>query len=197
MSFFSKPIEEHLDLVKDFYFQRDKFLFMTNEIYQGIFLNGKKLLIFGNGGSAADAQHIAGEFVGKFKKERSALPAIALNTDTSVLTSLGNDYGFDSIFERQISALAKSGDILLGISTSGNSKNVIRGLEKGKDIGTSNLALLGNNGGEIYKKDLSDLSLIVHSNNTPRIQEAHMLAYHIICELVENKVYEKEAQLRN
>lgn len=170
---------------------------MTNEIYQGIFLNGKKLLIFGNGGSAADAQHIAGEFVGKFKKERSALPAIALNTDTSVLTSLGNDYGFDSIFERQISALAKSGDILLGISTSGNSKNVIRGLEKGKDIGTSNLALLGNNGGEIYKKDLSDLSLIVHSNNTPRIQEAHMLAYHIICELVENKVYEKEAQLRN
>ena len=147
------------------------------------FKRDNMVLTFGNGGSAADAQHIAGELVGRFKLNRRGLPAIALSTDSSVLTSLANDYGYEIVFERQVEALATKRDILLGISTSGKSKNVIRALEKGREIGTINLSLTGGDGGPI--KELSDININSSSTNTPRVQECHILAYHIICELVE------------
>ena len=150
-----------------------------NECFRG----GYKLLIAGNGGSAADAQHFAGEIVGRYKKERKGFPAIALTTDSSVLTSWSNDYSFDTVFSRQIEALAKKGDIFFGISTSGNSKNVIEGVKKAKEIGITTICLLGKDGGKL--KDLADLSIVVPSDNTPRIQECHIMLIHIICEEVE------------
>lgn len=149
--------------------------------------NGGKILIVGNGGSAADAQHIAGELVGRFKLERKGLSAIALTTDTSILTAWSNDYDFSTVFERQVEALAKDGDVLFGLSTSGNSENVVKAFEKGKEIGTKNISLTGNEGGRI--KPISDLNINIYSDNTPRIQEGHVLAYHIICELVEEKMF--------
>ena len=148
---------------------------------------GGKVLICGNGGSAADSQHIAGELVGRFKLERKALDAIALSTDTSILTAWSNDYNFDGIFARQVQAHAKKSDILIGISTSGNSNNVIKAFEMGKEIGTYNISLTGETGGKL--KVLSDICLDVPSKDTPRIQEIHTLMYHIICDLVEKKLF--------
>lgn len=148
--------------------------------------NGNKIMLLGNGGSAADAQHIAAEFVGRFKKERKALPAIALTTDTSVITSISNDYCYDHIFERQIEAIANRGDMIIGISTSGDSPNVVNALICGKKIGTINIALLGKNGG--VAKKYADTYIIVPSNDTARIQEMHIMLGHIICEIVENKI---------
>ncbi|MHA1410571.1 MAG: D-sedoheptulose-7-phosphate isomerase [Candidatus Odinarchaeia archaeon] len=149
--------------------------------------NNNKILVFGNGGSAADAQHIAAELIGKFKKDRKALPAIALTTDTSILTSVGNDYEFENIFSRQIEGLAKKGDILLGISTSGNSLNVIEAFQKGKEIECFSIALLGKDGGAT--KDICDLPIIIPSFETPRIQEAHITIGHIICEAIEKELF--------
>jgi len=145
--------------------------------------SGKKVLLMGNGGSAADAQHIAGELVGRFKKERKAIPAISLSTDTSILTAIGNDYGFEKVFERQIEALGNKGDVVIGISTSGNSENVYRAMKLAKKMGLTTIGLLGNDGGKI--KNLSDIALVVPSKNTPRIQETHITIGHIICEGVE------------
>ncbi len=145
--------------------------------------NGGKLLLMGNGGSAGDAQHIAAELIGRYKKERRALAAIALTVDTSILTCLGNDYGYDTIFERQIAGLAQSGDVVLGISTSGNSENVIRGLQRANEIGATTIALLGNQGGKA--KNHAHLSIVVPSSDTARIQEVHITIGHIICELIE------------
>ena len=150
---------------------------------------GNKIIIFGNGGSAADAQHIAGELIGRFQMERNSLPVIALNTDTSILTALGNDYSFEIIFSRQCESLVKKGDVCIGISTSGNSKNVINGLNTSKQNGAVTLALLGNDGGKI--KNIVDISIIVNSNSTPRIQEVHRIIYHIICEQIEKELFEK------
>ena len=147
---------------------------------------GKKIIIFGNGGSAADAQHIAAELIGKFKKNRKSLPAIALTTDTSILTSIGNDFSFDHIFSRQCESLVVEGDVVIGISTSGNSINVKNGIIKSKERKAKTIALLGNNGGII--KECVDIPIIVDSNNTARIQEVHRLLYHIICELVEKEL---------
>ena len=152
---------------------------------------GKKVLLMGNGGSAADAQHIAAELVSRFKKERKAIPAISLSTDTSILTAIGNDYGFEKVFERQIEALGNKGDVVIGISTSGNSENVYRAMKLAKEMGLKTIGLLGNDGGKI--KDFSDIPLIVPSKNTPRIQEAHITIEHIICEGVEKKIYEQQA----
>lgn len=148
--------------------------------------SGNKLLIMGNGGSAADAQHFAAELVGRFEKERHALPAIALTTDTSCLTAIGNDYGFNTIFARQVQALAKKGDLVVGISTSGNSENVRLALEKAAEIGCQTVALLGRDGGSI--KDLADLSLTVPVERTARVQEMHLLMIHLLCELIEAKL---------
>ena len=149
--------------------------------------NGHKVLTMGNGGSAADAQHLAAELVGRFLMERKALPAIALTTDTSILTAIGNDYGFDEVFKRQVEALARPGDILVGISTSGNSTNVVRALGAGRDIGVKTIGLLGRDGGEIGK--LVDLALTIPSTDTPRVQEAHLLIIHILCDLIEKGLF--------
>ncbi len=147
---------------------------------------GGKLLFFGNGGSAADSQHVAAEFIGRFQKERRSLPAIALTTDSSILTALGNDYGFDIIFARQIEGLGKSGDVAVGISTSGNSKNVIEGVKQAKKMGLTVISLLGCGGGKMAL--LCDINLIAASNVTARIQESHIVLYHTICELVEQEM---------
>ena len=151
--------------------------------------NGNKLIIFGNGGSAADAQHIAAEFIGRFKLERKSFPAIALTTDTSILTSLGNDYSYDVIFSRQCESLVVQGDVVMGISTSGNSKNVELGMITAQKRGAKTIGLLGNNGGSI--KNYVDIPIIVDSSLTPRIQEVHRVIYHIICDIVEQKLSEK------
>jgi len=148
--------------------------------------SGGKILIFGNGGSAADAQHIAAELVGRYKSERKGLPAIALTTDTSALTSIGNDFGYDQIFERQIEALAKSEDILIGISTSGNSSNVISGLKMAKALGCRTIGLSGSDGGNMNK--ICDINIVVPASDTPRIQEMHILIGHTLCQLIEQSL---------
>ena len=155
--------------------------------------SGKKVLLMGNGGSAADAQHIAGELVGRFKKERKAIPAISLSTDTSILTAIGNDYGFEKVFERQIEALGNKGDVVIGISTSGNSENVYRAMKLAKKMGLTTIGLLGNDGGKI--KNLSDIALVVPSKNTPRIQETHITIGHIICEGVERIISNEQLSM--
>ena len=148
--------------------------------------DGNKVLLFGNGGSAADAQHIAAEIVGRFKKERRALPAIALTTDTSILTAVGNDYGFETIFERQVSALCMPGDIAIGITTSGESLNVIRGLMKAHDLGATTIAFTGKNGGKVV--EIAHYSFIVPSYDTARIQECHITLGHVICEIIDRLI---------
>ena len=150
---------------------------------------GNKIMIFGNGGSAADAQHLAAEFVNRFIIERPPLPAIALTTDTSVITSIGNDYDFSEIFAKQIRALGLEGDIAWGISTSGNSPNVLKGLELAKKMGLITLAFTGKDGGTIAQ--VADFCLNVSSNSTARIQETHITAGHVICELVDIKLFQK------
>jgi D-sedoheptulose 7-phosphate isomerase len=150
------------------------------------FKNGNKVLIFGNGGSAADAQHIAAEFTGRFILDRKALPAIAITTDSSALTSISNDYGFDDVFRRQIEGLANEGDVVVGISTSGKSVNILRAFNEAKRKGAYTIALLGKGGGECRHD--SDISIIVPSDDTPRIQETHILIGHIICDLVEKEL---------
>ncbi len=151
------------------------------------FAAGHKLLIFGNGGSAADAQHIAAEFVNRFSVERKPLPALALSTDTSILTSISNDYSFDEVFSKQIKALGRKDDIALGISTSGNSKNVILAVETARDMGLYTVGLTGCGGGELAR--CCDLALIVDSRATPRIQETHITAGHVLCELVDRTLF--------
>lgn len=150
---------------------------------------GNKIMIFGNGGSAADAQHIAAEFVNRFIIERPPLPAIALTTDSSILTSIGNDYDFSEIFAKQIRALGQEGDIAWGISTSGNSPNVLKGLETAKKMGLVTLAFTGKDGGAIAR--MADHVLNVASPSTARIQETHITAGHAICELVDMKLFQK------
>jgi len=159
------------------------------KIISAAFKNGGKVIVFGNGGSAADAQHIAAEFVGRFKKERAALPAIALSCNSSVLTALGNDYGFEIVFSRQVEALGQKCDVAIGISTSGKSKDCIEAVSAAKKIGMKTITLTGCGVSSLSK--LSDLNITVPSNNTPRIQEAHILIAHIICELVEEELYGK------
>jgi len=154
-----------------------------------IYKKGNKLLIAGNGGSAADAQHIAGELVSKFYFDRPALPAIALTTDTSIITAIGNDYGYEKLFSRQIEANGIKGDAFLGISTSGNSKNVIEGLKTSKSKGLITIGLTGESGGAM--KDLCDYCICVPSNETPRIQEAHILIGHILCAVIEEAIFGK------
>jgi D-sedoheptulose 7-phosphate isomerase len=148
---------------------------------------GSKLLVMGNGGSAADSQHFVAEIVGRFKMERKALPAVALSTDTSILTAIGNDYGFDAVFSRQVEALAAPGDVVVGISTSGNSPNVLKALNMAKTRGCRTIGLLGKDGGSI--KAACDLALIVPTDDTPRIQEGHITIIHIVCDLVEKALF--------
>jgi D-sedoheptulose 7-phosphate isomerase len=150
---------------------------------------GNKILLFGNGGSAADAQHLAAEFVNRFLIERPPLPAIALTTDTSIITSIGNDYDFSEIFSKQIRAIGHKGDIAWGISTSGTSRNVIKGFEAAKKAGLVTMGLTGRDGGDIGK--IVDFHLNVSSNSTPRIQEVHITVGHVICEMVDFKLFQR------
>jgi D-sedoheptulose 7-phosphate isomerase len=144
---------------------------------------GGRIYVFGNGGSAADAQHIAAELVGRFEKERRAFPVMALSCNTSILTALGNDYDFSDIFARQVEAFARPGDLAMGISTSGNSPNVIKGLLRAREAGARTIALLGKDGGQM--RDLADITIIVPHRRTARIQEGHITIAHILCDLVE------------
>lgn len=148
--------------------------------------DGNKILLFGNGGSAADAQHIAAEIVGRFRKERRPLPAIALTTDTSILTAVGNDYGFETIFERQVEALCHPGDVVIGITTSGNSENVVRGIRKAHDLGATTVAFTGRNGGRVA--EVAHYAFIVPSYETPRIQECHITLGHVLCDLIDEMI---------
>lgn len=156
------------------------------EIFIEAIRRGNKILFFGNGGSAADAQHLGAEFVGRFKLERKGLPAIALTTNTSSLTSIGNDYGFEQIFSRQVEALGKKGDVAVGISTSGNAENVIAGIKMAKKMELRTVAFSGGDGGNLSK--LADIALIVPANDTANVQELHITAGHIICELSEKEL---------
>ncbi len=153
------------------------------------FESGNKIFFFGNGGSAADAQHLAAEFVNRYVMERPPLPAIALTTDTSILTSVSNDIAFEEIFSKQLRALGKEGDVAIGISTSGSSPNIIKAFDVAKEMGMKRIAFTGNNGGAISK--MADFSLVVPSTSTPRIQEVHILVGHILCEMVEHSLFFK------
>jgi D-sedoheptulose 7-phosphate isomerase len=152
---------------------------------------GGKLLLIGNGGSAADAQHIAAEFVGRFKLERRGLPAIALTTNSSILTALANDYAYDIVFSRQLEVLANDKDVLIAITTSGTSPNILKGVEMAHAKGATVIGLTGGNGGKL--KDMADLTIVVPSDNTPRIQEAHITIGHTICYLVEKWLFHESS----
>lgn len=154
------------------------------------YMSGGKVIFLGNGGSAADAQHLACELVGKFQAERSALPAIALSVNTSILTAIGNDYGFDLVFARQIEAWARPEDVVVGISTSGNSPNVLKAMEAAKRIGARTVGFTGRSGGKLVES--VDLCLRIPSDSTPRIQEGHITAGHVICSLVESALFGEE-----
>ncbi|MDG5467706.1 D-sedoheptulose 7-phosphate isomerase [Deltaproteobacteria bacterium IMCC39524] len=183
----SRQMKAHIEVVRSVEEQLAEAITASVEMLVDALRNGKKVLLMGNGGSAADAQHFAAEMVGRFLMERKALPAIALTTDTSILTAVGNDYGFNEIFKRQVEALAEPGDVVFGISTSGKSVNVKRAIDAGKDIGAKTLGLLGCDGGDIAS--VVDLHLTVPSSETPRIQEAHLVIIHIICDLVEKGLF--------
>jgi D-sedoheptulose 7-phosphate isomerase len=159
----------------------------VSEVLAEALRQGHKVLLFGNGGSAADAQHIAAELVGRFAVDRPALPALALSVNSSCVTAIGNDYGFDEVFARQIEALGKSGDVVIGITTSGNSPNVLRGLAAAKKSGLFTVAFTGRTGGKL--KGNVDCCICVPSDSTPRIQECHILIGHIVSELVERTLF--------
>lgn len=158
---------------------------VVNKIVNSI-IKGGKILIAGNGGSAADAQHFAAEIVGRFVLERKGYPAIALTTDTSILTAVGNDYGYDSVFSRQVEALGNKNDIFIGISTSGNSKNIVNAIGKAKAIGMCTIGMTGRDGGKM--KELCDELMNFNYSETARVQEHHLMTYHLICEFVEKQL---------
>jgi D-sedoheptulose 7-phosphate isomerase len=180
-----KRFEESVDVIK-------KSTNLSNDIEKAVKMicdsvrNGHKIYLFGNGGSAADAQHIAAELIGRYKIERKSIPAISLTTDTSILTSISNDYSFDNSFSRQCEGLVNENDVIMAISTSGNSKNVIEGLMSAKNKQAKTIGLLGNKGN--LMENIVDIPIIVDSNSTDRIQEVHRIIYHIICELVEKEL---------
>lgn len=184
-SVFREYLDEHLELFRNLS-GLDIFVEQAVLAICDAFSAGGKLLLCGNGGSAADCQHIAAELTGRFLKERRPLPAVSLATDTSALTCIGNDYSFSEIFSRQVQAIGNKNDCLLGISTSGNSENVITAVLAGKHLGMRTIGLLGRDGGKLAK--ICDLAIVVPSNTTARIQEAHLLIGHSICGHVEQKL---------
>ncbi len=174
-----KTIEKSID-------ELQSYIYTACVIITDVLAKGNKVLLCGNGGSAADAQHIAAELTGRYKSERRGLAGIALTTDTSALTAIGNDYGYDRVFDRQVEALAREGDLLIGISTSGNSKNVNNAFLKAKELGCRTIGFSGRDGGGM--SDLCDVNIIVPSDNTPRIQEMHILIGHILCQAVDDVI---------
>ena len=165
----------------------------VSQILVGALEQRSKVLLFGNGGSAADAQHIAAEFVGRFAFDRPALAALALSVNTSCVTAIGNDYGFEQVFSRQIEALGRPGDVAIGISTSGNSENVLRGLAVARKLGLCTVALTGQGGGKL--KGVADYCICAPSKETPRIQECHILIGHVIAELVEQAIFDEQSSI--
>jgi len=181
-----QSVEDSIQTQKKFFSENISIIDACAALMADTFSNGRKILLFGNGGSAADCQHIAAEFVNRFQMERRPLPAISLTTDTSVITSIGNDYSFEDIFFKQIQAMGKKGDIALGISTSGSSPNVIKAVQKAKEIGLKVIGFSGNKG---KLKALSDIAFCVDSNTTARIQEVHILLAHILCDMTERMLF--------
>lgn len=184
-----KILADSLKINDEFVRENSSKIGMVAEKIASAFLGDRKLLICGNGGSAADAQHMAAEFVNRFQLERPPLPAMALTTDTSVITSIGNDYSFEDVFSKQVKALGIEGDVLLALSTSGNSKNVLSAVEVANKQGLYTVGMLGNKGGKL--STAVDMALIVKSDVTARVQEAHILAEHIICHLVDYILFQK------
>jgi D-sedoheptulose 7-phosphate isomerase len=178
--------ENHLETIQMVQETMTNELMIASQMVLDALKDGKKILICGNGGSAADAQHFAAELTGRYKTERRGLPAIALTTDTSAITAIGNDYGYERIFDRQTEALANEGDLLIGISTSGNSKNVLNAFKVAKSLGCLTLGMSGRDGGAM--NEACDFNLVVKSDNTPRIQEMHILFIHTICQIVDNNI---------
>jgi D-sedoheptulose 7-phosphate isomerase len=176
-------ILEHIEVAQQILALENDIL-KAGQLCKEAILRGNKILIAGNGGSAADAQHIAAEFIGRYEKDRPSMPALALTVDTSALTAISNDYGFESIFSRQLEGLGQKGDVFIGISTSGNSKNIIKAVEAAHQKGLKIVLFLGKNGGLLSEK--GDVNLIVPSQRTARIQEMHILIGHIICSFAEN-----------
>jgi len=186
----SKSFRESIKTKERFFTKKNTALVVqTAELIVRAFKAGGKLLIVGNGGSAADAQHLAAEFVNRFEIERPPLPALALTTDTSNLTSIGNDYAFDQTFSKQVRALGKENDILLAISTSGNSPNVLKAVETAKALGIKTVALTGKGGGALA--EMADILLNVDSKTTARVQETHITICHILCELTDHMLFQK------
>lgn len=179
---FESAIDQHLETVHQLKAQQSV-LHSIAVAMVGSLRGGGKILFCGNGGSAADSQHLAAEIVGRFRRERRGLPAIALTTDTSILTAVGNDYGYSCVFSRQVEAVAHPGDLLLGLSTSGNSRNVVAALEQAKAMGVVTVAFTGAGGGQMGQ--IADHLLAISSSDTARIQEAHILAGHMLCDWVE------------
>jgi D-sedoheptulose 7-phosphate isomerase len=179
-----EEFSSHLETINNVIGSMENDIEIASTIIVDALKNGNKVLLCGNGGSAADAQHIAAELTGRYKTERRGLPGIALTTDTSAITAIGNDYGYDRIFDRQVESLANKGDIIIGISTSGNSKNVVSALELGQELGCKTVGLTGRDGGAM--NNVCDINIIVPSDNTPRIQEMHILFGHTICQIIDN-----------
>ena len=186
-----RAAKESRRIQEDFIRKNTSPLIDCAEYISKAFKNDRKLMLCGNGGSAADAQHIAAEFVNRFQLDRHPLPAMALTTDTSIITSVANDYSYEEVFSKQIQALGVEGDILLATSTSGNSKNILSAIMTAKEKGLYTIGLIGRDGGKMVT--LVDLPLVVESNETPRIQEIHILAGHLICELVEYILFQKNS----
>jgi D-sedoheptulose 7-phosphate isomerase len=186
---FQHAISEHLAVIHALQDEQQTLKRIAAEMSRAI-LVGRKVLWCGNGGSAADCQHLAAELMGRFRRERRGLPSIALTTDTSILTAIGNDYGYEKVFQRQVQALCAPGDILVGISTSGNSKNVCAALDTAQKLGAFTVALTGSSGGEMA--NIADVTLRIASKDTARIQEGHILCGHMLCDWVELSVCEQD-----
>ncbi|HZZ40424.1 MAG TPA: D-sedoheptulose 7-phosphate isomerase [Acidobacteriaceae bacterium] len=182
---FQKAFQEHLRIVEALIPQQPTLERIASEMTRAIFA-GKKILWCGNGGSAADSQHLAAELMGRFRRERPALPSIALTTDTSILTAIGNDYGYEKVFARQVEALCNQGDVVVGISTSGNSRNVCSALELARQLGAFTVALSGESGGAMMR--FADATICIPSKDTARIQEGHILCGHMLCDWIELSV---------
>jgi D-sedoheptulose 7-phosphate isomerase len=187
---FQKAIREHLRVIESLVPQQPLLERIAVEMTRAI-LGGHKILWCGNGGSAADSQHLAAELMGRFRRERSALPSIALTTDTSILTAIGNDYGYEKVFARQVEALCHAGDVVVGISTSGNSRNVCAALELARRLGAFTVALSGEGGGAMTQ--FADAAICIPSKDTARIQEGHILCGHMLCDWIELSICAAEA----
>jgi D-sedoheptulose 7-phosphate isomerase len=179
-----KEFNSHLETIRTMINQSNEDIQTVADIVVDALKNGHKILLCGNGGSAADAQHIAAELTGRYKTDRKGLCGIALTTDTSALSAIANDFGYEAVFARQVQAIASSGDVLIGISTSGNSKNIINAIKEGKNIGCKCIGFSGNSGGDMNR--FCDINIVVPSSNTPRIQEMHILIGHTICQIVDD-----------